>query len=256
MAAESGTEAVGSAALELIGFHGGPGRTRVLDDIDLRLPRGARLALLGRNGAGKTTLIRAVMGLAACHAGRIELAGIDISAWAAGERARAGLGYVPQTREIFASLSVEDNLALALRGRPRAALDEAYALFPRLAERRGHAGSHLSGGEQQMLAIGRAVLTRPRILLLDEPLEGLAPLLAEDMMAALAVLARSRELTILLAEQQIDRALAFADRAAILERGRIVWAGDAELLAAQAGILHRHLGLDIRRADCFGSAKD
>ena len=245
MTGKSGTEPATAAALELIGLHAGHGPIRVLDGVDLRLPRGGRLALLGRNGAGKTTLIRAVMGLAARHAGCVELAGTDISAWPTSARARAGLAYVPQTREIFSSLSVEDNLALALRGRPRAVLGEAYALFPRLAERRGHLGSHLYGGEQQMLAIARALAPRPRVLLLDEPLEGLAPLMAHDVMAALSRLADSSDITILLAEQQIERALAFADGAAILERGRLVWAGRSKFLADHADLLHRHLGLDV-----------
>jgi branched-chain amino acid transport system ATP-binding protein len=232
-----------TGALELDAVFAGYGPIRVLDAVSLALPKGSRLALLGRNGAGKSTLMRAIMGLATHQGGRVLLDGVAISAWPTSRRARAGLAYVPQTREIFAGLSVEENLLLGLRQRPTAALDEAYALFPRLRQRRGHAGSQLSGGEQQMLSIARALLSQPRVLLLDEPLEGLAPQLVAEVMAALTRLGDAGDLTILLAEQHIETALACTDTAVILDRGRVVWAGPSADLAAQGDTIERHLGL-------------
>jgi branched-chain amino acid transport system ATP-binding protein len=232
-------------ALELDAVFAGYGPIHVLEAVSLALPKGARLALLGRNGAGKSTLMRAIMGLATRQGGQVLLDGVDISALSPSRRARAGLAYVPQTREIFAGLSVEENLKLGLRRRPTAALDEAYALFPRLRDRRLHAGSQLSGGEQQMLSIARALLSQPRVLLLDEPLEGLAPLLADEVMAALARLGDAGSLTILLAEHQIETALAATDTAAILDRGRVVWTGPSAELAAQSATIERYLGLQV-----------
>ena len=151
----------------------GYGPTTVLDGLSLGVAAGERLAMIGRNGAGKTTALRAVMGLLALRAGRVVFDGEDLAGLAPHQRAHRGLGYVPQTRDIFPSLTVEENLVAGLKQRPRAALDEAYALFPRLAERRRNGGAQLSGGEQQMLAIARALLFNPRLLVMDEPTEGI-----------------------------------------------------------------------------------
>jgi branched-chain amino acid transport system ATP-binding protein len=228
-----------AAALEIAGLTAGYGSTRVIEDLSLSVPAGQRLALLGRNGMGKTTLLATLVGQTRRHAGQISMAGRDITALGVAARARAGLGYVPQTRDVFPSLTVEENLVTGLKSRGRAALGEAYALFPRLAERRRHRGGQLSGGEQQMLSTARALLGEPSVLLLDEPLEGLAPRLCEEFMAALARLARNGSMTVLLVEQKIDSALAFADAVVILERGRIAWSGTpAELQADPATVEH------------------
>jgi branched-chain amino acid transport system ATP-binding protein len=214
----------------------------VLEDISLRLPAGARLAVLGRNGAGKSTLLATLMGLTHLHSGRLRLDGLDISATPTHRRAVAGLGLVPQTRDIFASLSVEENLISARRGAAR--LDQAYALFPRLAERRRAAGGQLSGGEQQMLSIARTLMTGPRLLLLDEPLEGLAPVLRDSLMAVFRGLAADG-LTIVLVEQHADLVLEFAETGIILDGGRIVHTGPAAALRSDRALLERHLGLAL-----------
>lgn len=226
-------------ALALASVTAGYGATHVLRGLTLSVAPGERLAVLGRNGTGKTTLLRAVMGLARLHSGRIALDGRDIGRLPPFRRAGLGLGLVPQTRDVFASLSVEENL---LAGGPPARLDAAYALFPRLRARRSHGGGQLSGGEQQMLSIARALMGAPRVLLLDEPLEGLAPALRADVMAAVERLAREGR-TVVLVEQQADLALRFADRAVILEAGRIVHDGPAAALRSDQGRLERHLGL-------------
>ena len=226
-----------AAALEIAALTSGYGGTRVIEGLSLSVPAGQRLTLLGRNGMGKTTLLATLMGQTRRHAGQISIGGRDVTALGPAARARAGFGYVPQTRDVFASLTVEENLVTGLKGRGRAALGEAYALFPRLAERRRHRGSHLSGGEQQMLSTARALLGEPSVLLLDEPLEGLAPRICDEFMAALARLTEEGAMTILLVEQKIDMALAFADAVVILERGRIAWSGTpAELRGDPLGI--------------------
>jgi branched-chain amino acid transport system ATP-binding protein len=158
-------------------------------------------------------------------------------------RAWSGLGFVPQSRAIFPSLTVEENLFVGLKGRPRSALQEAYDMFPRLYERRANSGSKLSGGEQQMLSTARTILGRPSLLLLDEPLEGLAPVICEELMAAFSRLASSGEMTILLVEQRIQSALEFAERVIILERGRIVWDGSSEQLSKDDETVHQLLGV-------------
>jgi len=166
-----------AALLELQRVVAGYGPTTVLNGLSFVVAPGERLAIIGRNGVGKTTALRAVMGLVQLGAGRIVFDGEDLAGLATHQRAQRGLGLVPQTRDVFPSLSVEENLLAGLKHRPRSALDEAYALFPRLAQRRRNGGLQLSGGEQQMLSVARALLGRPRLLLLDEPLEGLAPLI-------------------------------------------------------------------------------
>ena len=218
----------------------GYGEARVIFDLDLRLLEGRSLALLGRNGAGKTTLVNSLIGVTTRHSGRIRLAGADVTRLPPHRRARAGLGWAPQERNIFRSLSVEENLtAIALPG--PWTLARVYALFPRLQERARVGGRQLSGGEQQMLAIGRALMLNPRLLLLDEPTEGLAPLLVDEVLAALRRLVREDGLSMIIVEQKAHKVLPFTDDAIILERGAIVHAGTSAALVADAAALEAHL---------------
>ncbi|OSZ71451.1 ABC transporter ATP-binding protein [Hydrogenophaga sp. IBVHS1] len=221
----------------------GYGAVQVLHGVNLSLASGGRLALIGRNGVGKTTLLKAVMGLADVKTGQVRLDGQDITKWSARERAHAGIGYVPQTRDIFPSLTVEENLLAGLKGRPRSALDEAYALFPRLAERRQNGGQQLSGGEQQMLSVARTLLGKPRLLLLDEPLEGLAPIICIELMRAFEHLAQDTGVAVLLVEQKVDDALRFAPRAVVLERGEVVHQSESAALSQRKDLLERYVGV-------------
>ena len=232
-----------AAALEIAGLSAGYGPTRIVEDLSLAVPAGRRLAILGRNGVGKTTLLAAIAGQARRYAGRIGLGGVDITGVPASLRARSGLGLVPQTRRIFPSLTVEENLSVGLKDRPRAAIREAYGMFPRLAERRRNLGSQLSGGEQQMLAIARTMLGRPSVLLLDEPLEGLAPVICDEVMGGLTRLAAGGEMTVLLVEQRIRAALDFAEAVVIMERGRIAWSGTPAWLEASGEVVERLLAI-------------
>jgi branched-chain amino acid transport system ATP-binding protein len=218
-------------ALRLEGVRAGYGETVVLEDIAFALPERGALAVLGRNGVGKTTLLATVMGLTTFHAGAIDFRGAPVAGLPAFARNRLGIGYVPQARDIFPSLSVEENLTVA--GRPgRWDLARVYELFPRLAERRSHRGNQISGGEQQMLAIGRALMGNPSLLLMDEPLEGLAPIIVEALLKAMQRLIRDEALTVVLVEQSAKLALEVTDSALVLSRGRIVHRGpSAELLA-------------------------
>jgi branched-chain amino acid transport system ATP-binding protein len=218
-------------ALRLEGVRAGYGETVVLEDVAFALPERGALAVLGRNGVGKTTLLATVMGLTTFHAGTIEFRGAAVGALPAYARNRLGIGYVPQAREIFPSLSVEENLTVAARP-GRWDLARVYELFPRLAERRTHRGNQISGGEQQMLAIGRALMGNPTLLLMDEPLEGLAPIIVEGLLRAMERLIRDEALTVVLVEQSAKLALEVTDNALVLSRGRIVHRGpSAELLA-------------------------
>jgi len=218
----------------------GYGEARVIFGLDLRLQEGRSLALLGRNGAGKTTLVNSLIGVTTRHGGRIRFAGADVTRLPPHKRARAGLGWAPQERNIFRSLSVEENLvAVALPG--PWTLARVYALFPRLQERARVGGRQLSGGEQQMLAIGRALMLNPRLLLLDEPTEGLAPLLVDEVLAALRKLVREDGLSMIIVEQKAHKVLPFTDDAVILDRGAIVHAGTSAALAADAAALEGHL---------------
>lgn len=230
-------------ALEVAGLCAGYGPTRILEDVTFSVPAGGRLAVLGRNGMGKTTLLASIAGQTRRHAGTVRLDARDISAAESSVRALAGLGYVPQHRAIFKSLTVEENLFAGLKSRPQAAVEEAYALFPRLKERRRNMGGQLSGGEQQMLSTARAILGEPTLLLLDEPLEGLAPVICDELMLAFSALARDRAMTILLVEQRIRAALDFADGVLILERGRVAWTGTPAELSAQPEVVDRLLGV-------------
>ncbi|MFN7123244.1 MAG: ABC transporter ATP-binding protein [Hydrogenophaga sp.] len=232
-----------TALLHIDNLTAGYGAIQVLHGVNLSLVSGGRLALIGRNGVGKTTLLKAVMGLADVKAGQVRLDGQDITKWSARERAHAGIGYVPQTRDIFPSLTVEENLLAGLKGRPRSALDEAYALFPRLAERRQNGGQQLSGGEQQMLSVARTLLGKPRLLLLDEPLEGLAPIICIELMRAFEQLAQDTGVAVLLVEQKVDDALRFAPRAVVLERGEVVHESESAALSQRKDLLERYVGV-------------
>jgi branched-chain amino acid transport system ATP-binding protein len=209
----------------------GYGATVVLDSVSFAVDAGATLAVLGRNGVGKTTLLTTILGHTTQHAGSIAFNGQSIEQLKPYRRARLGVGTVPQEREIFPSLTVEENLTVAARGGIGWTLERIYALFPNLAERRRGMGNQLSGGEQQMLAIARALMGNPSLLLLDEPLEGLAPVVVDRLLEALQHLRSQTQLTMLLTEQHARLALEFSDQAIILDRGRIVYTGSsAELL--------------------------
>jgi branched-chain amino acid transport system ATP-binding protein len=231
-----------SLALAVDGLVAGYGATVVLDGISFAVPAGGTLAVLGRNGVGKTTLLATLMGYTNRHAGAIRLGDRPVERLPTHVRVRAGLGYVPQEREIFPSLTAEENLAVAAR--PGAfTSDDVFALFPALAERRRNTGNRLSGGEQQMLAIGRALVGAPRVLLLDEPMEGLAPIVVETLFDALARIRDAGGLTIVLVEQKVDLALAFAGEVIVLDRGRIVYQGPCDRLRADEAAQARHLGV-------------
>jgi len=218
-------------ALKLEGVRAGYGETVVLEDVAFALPERGALAVLGRNGVGKTTLLATIMGLTTFHAGAIEYRGAPVAGLPTHARNRLGIGYVPQARDIFPSLSVEENLTVAARS-GRWDLARVYDLFPRLAERRSHRGNQISGGEQQMLAIGRALMGNPALLLMDEPLEGLAPIIVEMLLKAMERLIRDEALTVVLVEQSAKLALEVTSSALVLSRGRIVHRGpSAELLA-------------------------
>jgi len=233
--------------LAVEGLVAGYGEATMLAGIDLLLGDGRSLALLGRNGTGKTTLIDTIMGLTTWRAGTIRLAGRDLTRMRADRRAQAGLGWVPQDRGIFRSLTVEENLtAVARPGRWDAAA--VWALFPRLQERRRNMGHQLSGGEQQMLAIGRALVLNPRLLLLDEPTEGLAPIIVDELLAALRRIVREEGLSAIIVEQSARRILGVTDDAMILDRGTVVWRGSSEALAQDKAALEAHLGVAGRAA--------
>jgi branched-chain amino acid transport system ATP-binding protein len=223
----------------------GYGPTTILDRLSFTVQPGERLAMIGRNGVGKSTTLRAIMGLARLSSGRIVFDGEDMTGLAPHQRAQRGLGYVPQTRDIFPSLSVQENLLAGLKQRPRAALADAYALFPRLAERRHNGGAQLSGGEQQMLSVARTLLGRPRLLLLDEPLEGLAPIIRQELLAAFGRLAVESSITVLIVEQQVSEVLAYADRALILDHGHVVHEAPAAVLRTDEATLERHVGMAV-----------
>ena len=234
-----------SLGIEVIDLVAGWGPTVVLDGISLAVRPGGTLAVLGRNGAGKTTLLATIMGLANHRHGAIRLGGEPIDTVPTHRRARRGLAYVPQEREIFPSLTVEDNLAVAARPGGWAPV-QVCELFPALAERRRATGNRLSGGEQQMLAIGRALAGGPKVLLLDEPLEGLAPIVVETLFAALAAIRDDSGVTMVLAEQKADLALSFAEDAVVLDRGRAVFCGKSAELQADEALQHRLLAVGGR----------
>jgi len=217
------------AGLTLTGARAGYGRTVVLDGITLSLAPGSTLALLGRNGVGKTTLLATIMGLTTLHGGSIRFNDEDIGRLAPYERCKRGIGFVPQEREIFPSLTLEENLDVAARP-GRWTIERVYEFFPRLAERRRNRGNQLSGGEQQMLAIGRALVGNPTLLLMDEPLEGLAPVIVDALLAGLNRLKREDDLAMLVVEQHARLALEFAEAAVILDRGVVTYSGACRTL--------------------------
>ena len=231
-----------AADLALEAVRAGYGRTVVLDGVSLSLRGGATLAVLGRNGVGKTTLLATIMGHTHLHAGSIRLRGADITRLPAYARCRAGIGLVPQEREIFASLTLEENLTVAAQS-GRWTLDRVYDFFPRLAERRRNRGNQLSGGEQQMLAIGRALMGNPSLLLMDEPLEGLAPVIVDALIAGLDRLKREHDMALLLVEQHARLALEFAEDVLILDRGTVVHAGESRTLLADPDRLASLIGV-------------
>ena len=223
-----------SGALDVEGLTAGYGSTVVLDGLSFSVPAGGSLAVLGRNGVGKTTLLKSLVGFTTLHKGGVRLDGRAIDRIAPYRRNRLGLGYVPQEREIFVSLTVEENLLISRRVGGWS-IDDVYALFASLKERRRNSGGKLSGGEQQMLAIGRALVGAPKILLFDEPMEGLAPVIVESLYAALRAIRDAGRSTIVLVEQKAELALQLTERAIVLDRGRIVHEGpSAELLADTA----------------------
>jgi len=234
-----------AARLEVQGLAAGYGSVSILSDISFAVPAGGRLTVLGRNGVGKTTLLATLMGLTTHKGGTVRVGEREVTGLKTYARAAAGLGYVPQTRDVFRSLTVEENLFTGLKGRPRSELESVYAMFPRLAERRNHGGMQLSGGEQQMLSLARTLLGKPTVLLLDEPLEGLAPVICDQLMETIVELAQSGEMTVVLVEQQIERALDFADDVLVVERGRIVWRGQAAEFRADRELADRLLGVGI-----------
>jgi branched-chain amino acid transport system ATP-binding protein len=204
----------------------GYGEAIVLDGVTFSMSAGQSLALLGRNGAGKTTLINSLIGATRYRSGRISLNGTDITGLRSDRRAAAGIGWVPQERNIFRSLTVEENLTAVARPGPWD-VERVFEMFPRLAERRRNMGNQLSGGEQQMLAVGRALMLNPRLVLLDEPLEGLAPIIVEELLAALRRITRDEGLSAIIVEQNARKLLPITDRVVVLERGRIVHAADS-----------------------------
>jgi branched-chain amino acid transport system ATP-binding protein len=231
-------------ALEFEALSAGYGETVVLENVGLQLREGETLSIIGRNGVGKTTLLATAMGHTTLHRGRVRLHGADISELAPHRRARAGLGFVPQEREIFPSLTLRENLEVA--SRPGSwTMDTVFALFPRLAERQSNRGNQLSGGEQQMLAIGRALIGNPSVVLMDEPSEGLAPVIVEELTRALKRLG-DMNLTLLIVEQNSRLALDISPRAVIMDRGRIVYDGDSAALQNDPARLDQLIGVAKR----------
>lgn len=231
--------------LDLQGLIAGYGGASILNGVSLTVEAGTSLALLGRNGAGKSTLIASILGLTERHAGKVKLSGVDVTALRPDQRARhvtGGVGWVPQERNIFKSLTVEENLTAIARPGPWT-MPRVYELFPQLAGRRGNLGSQLSGGEQQLLAIGRALMLNPALLLLDEPLEGLAPLIAEQVLEVVRRLIREEGLSVIVVEQHARKVLAITDNAVILERGEIVLQSRSSDLLGRPEELDAHLGV-------------
>ncbi len=236
-----------AGGLQLSGVISGYGEIIVLQDVALDLPPGGTMALLGRNGVGKTTLLATIMGHTRLHAGSVRFAGQEIAALPPFRRARLGLGLVPQEREIFPSLTVAENLSVAAWP-GRWSLERVYDFFPALAERRHHRGNQLSGGEQQMLAIGRALMGNPSLLLMDEPLEGLAPVIVDVLLAGLDSLKREYGMGLLLVEQKARLALEVASQAVVLDRGAVVFSGSSRELLAERDRLAALISVSGNRA--------
>jgi branched-chain amino acid transport system ATP-binding protein len=235
-----------SALLEVTDLQTAYGASQVLFGVSLKVQAGGVATLLGRNGMGKTTTVRSILGLTPPRSGEVRFLGERIDGLSPDRIARMGLALVPEGRQIFPNLTVEENLRAFAANRRAAAppwtLDRVYELFPALPGRRRHLGNQLSGGEQQMLAIGRALMTNPQLLILDEATEGLAPLIREQIWACLAQL-RAQGLSILVIDKYVQRLIQLADTHTIIERGRVVWAGSSADLAADPGLWHRYLGV-------------
>jgi branched-chain amino acid transport system ATP-binding protein len=232
--------------VEARGIHAYYGASHVLHGVDLVLNRGEVLGLMGRNGMGKTTLLRSLLGLLPPKEGQVNVRGMDMTRAAAHRIARAGIAYVPEGRGIFADLSVRENLVMAARagvnGKREWTFERVLSVFPRLAERLGHGGQQLSGGEQQMLTIGRALMTNPDVLILDEATEGLAPLVAREIWAILRQL-REAGLSAIIVDKNFSAVSALADRSIVMVKGRVVMEGAALELKRDPEILQRHLGM-------------
>jgi branched-chain amino acid transport system ATP-binding protein len=229
--------------LAVRGLEAGYGGSQVLFGVELSIGAGEVATLLGRNGMGKTTTVKAIMGLVRPRAGEVVIDGRNMAGAPPYRIAQRGIGLVPEGRQVFPTLTVEENLiatAASRSGPPRWTLDRVYRLFPRLAERKGNLGTQLSGGEQQMLAIGRALMTNPRLLILDEATEGLAPLIREEIWACLRTLKAEGE-AILVIDKNVDALAKLADRHAILEKGRIAWTGTSAALTADPALKDRYL---------------
>jgi branched-chain amino acid transport system ATP-binding protein len=233
--------------LAISDLRAGYGPAVVLDDVAFDVASQGGLAVLGRNGVGKSTLLLTIMGYTRVSRGRILWRGVDITHESPHRRARAGIGWVAQEREIFSTLTVEENLTVAARNGPWS-LPRVYELFPRLAERRRNLGNQLSGGEQQMLAIARALMTNPALLLLDEPFEGLAPIVVEELTAAIRQMIAERVNAFVLVEQHVEIALPLTETVIVLERGRIAHRGASAALLADHAALERLIGLRLADA--------
>jgi branched-chain amino acid transport system ATP-binding protein len=230
-----------AALLRLDRVTAGYGQTVIIEDVSFTIEPGAMLAVLGRNGVGKSTLMKTIAGQTQLHTGHVAFVDRDISFLASYFRARGGIGYVPQTREIFRSLTIEENLLIAAQP-GRWNLENVYELFPNLGERRRNTGLEISGGEQQMLAIGRALMGNPRLLLLDEPMEGLAPLIVERLFEVFELLRDTGNMGMILVEQYVNLALNFAPRTIVLDRGRIVYDGRSADLALDSAKMAAFFG--------------
>ena len=232
--------------LEVQGLQTAYGSAQVLHGVDLTVGRGEVVGLLGRNGMGKTTLVRAVMGIVPSQSGSVRFDGDAVLGQPSHRIARRGIALVPEGRQVYPNLSVHEHLTAFTRERTDGAAAwhaaRVYELFPRLAERRDHLGGHLSGGEQQMLAVGRALVTNPRLLILDEATEGLAPLIREEIWRALAALRRAGQ-AILVIDKYVQRLIHLADRHVILEKGRVAWSGSSEALDADRALWQRYVGV-------------
>ncbi|MBV8925430.1 MAG: ABC transporter ATP-binding protein [Bradyrhizobium sp.] len=235
-----------TALLEVEGIETCYGLSQVLFGLSLSVKSGEMVSLMGRNGMGKTTTIRSIMGLTRARAGAIRFAGVEVREQPAYRIAKLGIGLVPEGRQIFPNLTVRENLIAASANRLNASdpwtLDKIHALFPRLAERGSNMGNQLSGGEQQMLAIGRALMTNPKLLILDEATEGLAPLIREEIWKCLSML-KARGQSILVIDKNVGHLSRICDRHTIIERGRTVWSGTSAQLMAEPDLQHRYLGI-------------
>ncbi|MBY5378216.1 ABC transporter ATP-binding protein (plasmid) [Rhizobium leguminosarum] len=236
-----------TALLRIDRLVSGYGEARVLGGVSFELDEGRSLSLLGRNGAGKTTLVDTIVGVTTHHSGTISFAGADLTRTRPERRAAAGIGWVPQERNIFRSLTVEENLTAIARPGPWS-VERVYFMFPRLKERRFNRGNQLSGGEQQMLALGRALMLNPRLLLLDEPLEGLAPIIVDELLAALRKIIDGEGMSAIIIEQKARKILPLTDRTVVLERGLVSYAGESATLLADSEMFDRYLALGDHKA--------